>query len=334
MSAPLAAAASLGVVNTFQNMLHAAGPQSEHIARLWNIMFAVTGIVFVAIIVATVLAVRRSQRGDARTAPDVSSLSGTEPRLQRAVIVGVALSILGLLGLLGASVFTDRALASLSLTDPIHIQLTANQFWWDVRYEDGQPSDIFTTANEIVVPVGRPVVMRLGSNDVIHSFWVPNVHGKKDLIPGQTSVTQWRVDTPGTFRGQCAEFCGYQHAKMALYVTALPPEQFEQWRAAQRATPPPPTDARLQHGQKVFLTSTCVMCHAIQGTTASARNAPDLTHVGSRRSLAADAVPNTLPALAAWIADPQAFKPGVNMPSHRFSGEDLDALVAYLESLK
>jgi cytochrome c oxidase subunit 2 len=121
---------------------------------------------------------------------------------------------------------------------------------------------------------------------------------------------------------------------MALYVTALPPDQFEQWRAAQRATPPPPTDPKLQRGQKVFLTSTCAMCHAIQGTPASARMAPDLTHVGSRRSLAADAVPNTPSALAGWISDPQAFKPGVNMPSNRFSGEDLDALVAYLESLK
>jgi cytochrome c oxidase subunit II len=184
------------------------------------------------------------------------------------------------------------------------------------------------------VPVGRPVVMRLQSNDVIHSFWVPNLQGKKDLIPGRTAVTEWRADHPGVFRGQCAEFCGYQHAKMALYVIAVPPDEFERWRGSQRASPPPPSDPKLQRGQQIFLTSTCAMCHAIQGTTASARMAPDLTHVGSRRALGADALPNSPAALAAWISNPHAAKPGVNMPNHSFSGEDLDALVAYLESLK
>jgi cytochrome c oxidase subunit 2 len=246
----------------------------------------------------------------------------------------VGVSALLLLVLVVASVWTDRALAHLSLKDALHVRVTANQWWWALEYDDADPSKVFQGANELHVPVGRPVILTLRSNDVIHSFWVPNLAGKKDLIPGRTAQLQFRADKPGVYRGQCAEFCGFQHAKMAFVVVADPPAQYEAWAAAQRQAPPPPADATLQRGQQVFLGSTCVMCHNIAGTDATGRKGPDLTHFASRGSLAAGTLPNDAQHVAAWISDPQKHKPGANMPGHAFPQEDLQALVSYLGSLR
>ena len=179
-----------------------------------------------------------------------------------------------------------------------------------------------------------PVVIALKSDDVIHSLWVPNLAGKKDLIPGRTASLRFRADKPGTYRGQCAEFCGYQHAYMAFEVVADPPERFAAWAAHQRSEAPAPTEPRLIRGQQVFVGSTCVMCHAIEGIGANARKGPDLTHVGGRRTLAAGTLPNTPEEMRRWIRDPQSIKPGSNMPSSTLPEADLDVLVAYLESLR
>ncbi|HEV2706187.1 MAG TPA: c-type cytochrome, partial [Pyrinomonadaceae bacterium] len=207
-------------------------------------------------------------------------------------------------------------------------------WWWEVEYDNRNPSLNVTTANEIHIPVGRPVFFRLTSNDVIHSFWVPNLHGKTDLIPGRETTTWLRADRAGTFRGQCAEFCGHQHAHMALTVVAEAPEQFQAWYDAQlkpAREPATPAEAR---GREVFLTSPCVMCHKIQGTDAGGNAGPDLTHLASRPTLAAGTLENTRGHLAGWVVDSQKIKPGNRMPPNNIEPDDLQALLDYLQSLK
>ena len=169
---------------------------------------------------------------------------------------------------------------------------------------------------------------------MIHSLWVPNLHGKKDLIPGKTSSIVLQAEAPGTYRGQCAEFCGVQHAFMAFFVVAEQPEAYERWAQAQRQPAQEPAEASAQRGKELFLSGSCMMCHAVQGTTANARKGPDLTHVASRATLAAGRLPNDRTSLASWIRDPQQAKPGTNMPAHNVPQDQLDALVAYLEGLK
>jgi len=233
-----------------------------------------------------------------------------------------------------ASVLTDRALALMPVDNALDVRVTAHQFWWEVVYNDPAPDRVFTTANELYIPVGRPVVVTLEADDVIHSFWVPNLHGKKDLIPGRIATIRLRADRPGEFWGRCAEYCGLQHAFMAFDVVAVAPDRFASWTEAQRRPAADPGDAAAQRGRELFLSGSCMLCHAIQGTTANARKAPDLTHVASRAHLAAGRLDNTPQALAAWITDPQAIKPGVNMPTHFLAADDLTALVAYLGTLK
>jgi cytochrome c oxidase subunit II len=314
--------------------LHAWGPQAGAIAQLWNIFLLVCTLVFVAVMVALVMAVRRAPRADTQEPPDLSTVNVPEPLLHRKVTVAVAITIAGLLVLLAASVFTDRALARLPLKDAINIEVTAHQWWWTVKYINGPVSEHFETANEIHVPVGRPVIVKLNADDVIHSLWIPSLAGKRDLVPGRTAQLAFQADNPGIYRGQCAEFCGYQHAFMAFEVHAQPPAEYEAWRQQQLAKPPEPTDAKAQRGKQLFQSVQCAMCHSVQGTLAQAKKAPDLTHVASRRTIAAGTLPNTPGNLASWIADPHKHKPGVNMPANPLSGDDLAALVAYLGTLK
>jgi cytochrome c oxidase subunit II len=314
--------------------LAATGPQAAHIVDLWRIFLGVCTAVFAAILAALLHALWRRPRSGNDTPPDLSTVNRPEPGPRRHVTTAVIGSTLLLLALIVASVFTDRALARMSLVNAVNIEVTAHQWWWTVRYVSGGPSDIFETANEIHIPVGRPVVVKLRADDVIHSLWVPNLAGKKDLIPGRTAIMQFRADKAGLYRGQCAEFCGFQHALMGLFVMAEPPEQFEAGQQAQRAPAAEPAAAKAQRGKALVEATPCAMCHSIQGTQAQGRRAPDLTHLASRQSLAAGALPNTPQALASWIADPQRHKPGTNMPTIPMSSEDLEAIVAYLGSLK
>jgi cytochrome c oxidase subunit II len=316
------------------DMLNAMGPQAGHIAWLWNIFLAICTIVFVAVMVALVMALRRAPRGDETLAPDLSTVNVPEPRLRRTVSAAVAISVLGLIVLLVASVFTDRALARLPLQQAVNIEIVAHQWWWTVKYVKGPVSETFETANEIHVPVGQPVVVKLNADDVIHSLWVPNLAGKRDLIPGRTATMAFRADRPGIYRGQCAEFCGFQHAFMAFEVHAHAPEEFERWRKNQLQPAAEPTDPRAQRGKLLFQSIQCAMCHSIQGTLAQGKRAPDLTHLASRRTIAAGTLPNDAANLASWITDPHKHKPGVNMPANPMSGEDLAAIVAYLGTLK
>jgi cytochrome c oxidase subunit II len=323
-------------VETVHNALEPFGPQAGHFVDLWRIfMFACT-FVFVAILVAVLIALRRAPRAGDATPADLSMVNAPEPLVRRNVTRAVIASVLALVALIVASVFTDRAMARMSLQNAVHVELTGHQWWWTVRYLDGpNASDIFVTANEMHIPVGRPVVVKLRADDVIHSLWVPSLSGKKDLIPGRTALLNLRADKPGIYRGQCAEFCGLEHAFMGLLVVAEPDDRFQQWAAAQRQPAPDPTDAKAQRGKQVFQSTSCAMCHAIQGADfAGAQHAPDLTHVASRQTLASGTLKNDREQMAAWIRNPQLFKPGTAMPATPLSQDDLDAVVAYLEGLK
>ena len=322
------------VVPGAHDALVAAGPQAARIGELWNVTVFICTAVFCAVLLGLVFALWRSGRAREDEPADLSSNDRHERGPYLSVVWSVGVSTVLLLALVVASVVTDRALARLSLADAVHIDVTGHQWWWELRYSGSEPSDAFTSANELHVPVGRPVVVKLRADDVIHSFWVPSLAGKKDLIPGRTTTLQFRADRPGRYRGQCAEFCGFQHAFMAFEVIADPPERYAAWVAAQRQPAAEPADATTRRGQEVFLRSSCVMCHAIEGTTAGARKAPDLTHLASRTTIAAGTLPNRAAELARWIANPQDFKPGTNMPATTLTGDDLRALVAYLESLK
>jgi cytochrome c oxidase subunit 2 len=311
-----------------QSALDPAGPQAARISDLWWLMFAVCTAVFVAVIGVLLYAVLL-----ARERPNAAT---PEAERRRAVAVGgaVAATVVILFVLLIASIAAGRGLTASPAAPAVTIEVAGHQWWWQVHYVDADPSRRVITANEIHIPVGQPIVFRLTSRDVIHSFWVPNLHGKRDLIPGHVTTIALQADRPGVYRGQCAEFCGYQHAHMALLVVAEPPEQFAAWLEGQRRPGAEPNDARQQRGQEVFLTSSCVMCHTIRGTPAGGKVAPDLTHLASRRTIAAGMLPNTPGHLAGWILDPQHIKPGSNMPATALNGDDLQALLAYLERLK
>jgi cytochrome c oxidase subunit 2 len=321
-------------ITGMQDALRAAGIQAQHIGDLWNGTLALCTFVFVAIVVATIVAVWCAPRADAATRPDTSSLEGPEHRIWRRVGWATGLSVAGLLALLAGDAFTSRALARLPLRDAVDIELVGHQWWWEARYRDADAAREFTTANELTIPVGRPVLVTLRADDVIHSLWVPNLGGKKDLIPGRTATLRLRADRPGTYRGQCAEFCGLEHALMALLVHAVPPADYEAWAANQRRPARAPADTVARRGRDVLLGARCAHCHSVAGTPAQGRMGPDLTHLASRGTIGAGMFPNNRGHLAGWIGDPQALKPGVNMPANTLPPDDLQALLAYLETLR
>ncbi|THC43280.1 cytochrome c oxidase subunit II [Massilia sp. Mn16-1_5] len=330
----LLAASSALAAAPAQNALEPHGVQALAIHDLWRLTLLVCTLVFAAVLAAFLYAIWRAPRSKERTAPDVAVLDQPEPKLRRPVVIGVAVSTILLVVLIVADFVTERRLAHLPLKDAVRIEVTGHLWWWGVRYLDDEPSRMFSTANEIHVPAGKPVILKLNSADVIHSFWAPSLHGKKDLIPGRTALLHFRADKPGVYRGQCAEFCGFEHALMAFTVVADPPEVYEAWAARQRQPAPAPVTELQKQGLAVFMRSTCAMCHTIAGTEAGARLGPDLTHLASRSMIASGTLPNTRQYLAAWILDPQRFKKGANMPPTPLSAQDLNALMAYLETLK
>jgi cytochrome c oxidase subunit II len=311
--------------STIQSALHPAGQQAAHIAGLWWLMLWVCTAVFVAVMIGLAVAVARGRSKGPRAG---------EATLTRGVAGAVGLSVVALVGLLFASVLTGRAVGSLTDPAPLAIRVTANQWWWAVEYQNPVAALNVTTADEIHLPVGRPTAITLVSSDVIHSFWVPNLHGKIDLVPGRVNTIWIKADTAGVYRGQCAEYCGLQHAHMAFTVVAEPAAQFEGWLAAQRAPARAPAGDDPARGKELVEQGTCALCHTIRGTSAGAVTGPDLTHIASRPTIAAGTLPNTPEHLALWIADPQAVKPGNRMPATGLSPADLRAVVAYLETLR
>ncbi|MDQ3802592.1 MAG: cytochrome c oxidase subunit II [Acidobacteriota bacterium] len=321
-----------------QSALDPAGPQAGRIGWLWWLMLYTLTAVFVVVMSFLLVAAFRPRgafRGETEVTPDTQPDPGRERRMSRTVIGGVVATVVILFVLLVSSFLTGRRLYSTAQAEgALVVKVTGHQWWWEVEYEDPLPSRTLTTANEIHIPTGRPVLFKLKSNDVIHSFWVPNLHGKTDLVPGHETKTWLRADRAGTYRGQCAEFCGHQHAHMAFMVVAETPEQFGTWYEAQLqpgAEPSTPAQAR---GREVFLSSPCIMCHRIQGTDAGGTVGPDLTHVASRPTIAAGTLENTRGHLAGWVLDSQKIKPGNHMPPNPLEPEDLQALLDYLQSLK
>ena len=314
-----------------QSALNPRGLQAALIDDLWWLFLIVSVVIWVAVVAAMSLALWRRNRV-VRTQPPRDG----EPGKRRVVMVATGVTVVVLLGLVTASVLVGRATTTMpdESRRPLLVEVIGHQWWWEINYLHGDGRRDFSTANEIHVPVGRPVIIRTTSRDVIHSFWVPNLAGKMDLMPGRTNTIWFEATHPGEYRGQCAEFCGIQHAKMAFLVVAHEEEAFEAWAALARSTPPPPSGGDAQRGAQVFLDRQCSLCHTIRGTGAWGRVAPDLTHIGSRRTIAAGTLRNTRGNMAGWIADPQGIKPGSHMPATRLAPEDLQALLVYLETLR
>ena len=326
-----------GCATRYQSAVDSAGPQAGRIEGLFWGFTILLGIIFLIVIGLLLWTLTRGHRGieqeplERRHAPSTA----TEAKLTRTVTAATILTVVILLGMLIASVGTGEAISQIgNKKNGMVVEVIGNQWWWYVRYLNDDASRIVVTANEIHIPTGRPVMIRGTSNDVIHSFWVPNLHGKSDLIPSRINTEWIQADRPGAFRGQCAEFCGMQHAHMSLWVIAEPPEEFEGWMKHQLEPAPVPADANLQHGRDVFMNHACVFCHTISGTQAAGAVGPDLTHVGSRSTIAAGTLPNTKGNLGGWITDPQNIKPGNHMATIDLNSEDLQPLLDYLESLK
>jgi cytochrome c oxidase subunit 2 len=329
-----AMAIMLGPMNGFQSALDPVGPQASREARLWWFIFWICLVVFVLVWAVLSHAIAK-RRGDGQPAPPNLHTEEVDRKATKIVTAATAVTVLTLFAVLVASVVgAKNSTQSLVSPSPVSIQVVGHQWWWEIRYQDANASQTLITANEIHVPVGIPIVMNTASRDVIHSFWPPNISGKRDLIPGYTNAFWFQVDKPGTYRGQCAEYCGLEHAKMAFLVVAESPQEFAKWKQAQIQAAPDPNDPVKQRGRDVFLQNTCVMCHTIRGTIAGSRVGPDLTHVAGRMSLAAGTLPNSRGNLAAWIADSQHIKPGNRMPPNPLPADDLQSLLTYLESLQ
>jgi cytochrome c oxidase subunit II len=319
-----------------QSVLDPAGPDAQRIAGHWWLMLALGTVVFLVVLALFVHAIWWAPRRRPLEEPPVESgdTDDVARRKVQAVGGGAVVTVIILLVVLVQSVRVAAQSTTHRLETPIDIEVIGRQWWWEVHYMAGDSTQRVLSANEIHLPTGRAVRLRLRAADVIHSLWIPNIQGKIDMIPGRENALVLRVDRPGTYRGQCAEFCGLQHAKMALVVVAHAPDDFNRWLAAEAAPALPPTDSLVLAGQQVFLREQCAYCHQVRGTPAAGRIGPDLTHLAARRTIAAAASDNTTGHLAGWILDPHGRKPGTQMPPTTLDGPSLRALLAYLESLR
>jgi cytochrome c oxidase subunit 2 len=312
-----------GLLHTAQSVAGNDGRQGELVSGLFVVFLLVAVVFYVLVIAFLIWAVLRRRRDQRRE------------RLLRGALIGWTIMIaLVLGGLTLASWFTDRHLAQAAEAPTLEIELIGHQWWWEIRYQGARPADQVRSANELHLPAGVRAHVTLRSEDVIHSLWIPNLAGKQDLIPGRQTDISLLPEHIGRYRGQCAEFCGIQHANMALDVVVESPAAFEQWRLAQLRTPPAPTDAAARRGYALVTGGACASCHNIAGTPASGQVAPDLSHVAGKLSLAAGTLPMDRPNLAAWVADPQRHKPGNNMPIIPLTPAQLADVVAYLETLR
>lgn len=306
-----------------QSVLHPNGEGASRIAQISWIMFIGAGVIFLLVMILLALALYGRPQARKRLG-----------RRSLIVAAGLAFPVAVLSALLA---YNLKAASSLARTDgppAVRIAVIGEMWWWRVQYLDDEGRLLFETANDIRIPYGLPVEFVLRSDNVIHSFWVPNLAGKLDMIPGHVNRLRVQAKEAGLFRGQCAEYCGAQHAKMMFDVQALSPAGFQRWVAAQRQPAREPANAGLRLGQRLFMQA-CAQCHTIRGTRAAGTLGPDLTHIGSRRSVAAGVLPNNVGTLAGWIADSQHIKPGNQMPSfNHLSGEELRALAQYVGSLE
>jgi cytochrome c oxidase subunit 2 len=311
--------------------LEPAGSQASQILRLFYGYFDVSALVFTLVIAALGIALGR--KADPNTEKKEPSRAQARSK-HRAVTWATVATVITLVALLVASVATGHTLALLPAESPVRIQVIGHKWWWEFRYPVSGPATQFRTAYEMHIPVGRPIELELVASDVIHSFWVPSLSGKRDAIPMKHNVLFLQADRAGVYEGQCAEFCGTEHAHMRFLVIAEDAKNFEAWKEAALQSPAPPSDPLRQRGLQVFMDSRCKNCHSISGTDAFGTVGPDLTHVASRKRLAMGTLENDPAHLSRWINDPQADKPGVPMPGTPLPAEDQRALVAYLGGLR
>jgi cytochrome c oxidase subunit 2 len=286
----------------------------------------------VVIISILVLWATFHRRPPARRRPDGKPALETARDGMPWITIGVGISTAVLLAAAAWTIFTLSAVAAPPTNAALHINVIAHQWWWEASYPGNQQLEPAIVANEIHIPVGQPVLLRLESDDVIHSFWIPKLAGKTDMIPGQINRAWLQANQAGDYRGQCGEYCGAQHAQMVMHVIAESPDAFAAWLRRQHQPSTSPTDAEALHGQQIFL-ARCGMCHTVNGSAARGRTGPDLTHLMGRHTIAAGVLPNTAGALTRWVAHPQNVKPGVRMPVAELKQDDLHALVTYLETL-
>lgn len=336
-----------------QGYLHPAGPAGHDLAAVgWLAIVLLSAASIITWAIIGWMAVRK--RGTFAEHAPADQGGG-----QRWIVIGgVAFPVVVLTVLFVATLTTLREfpMAHVQMDEP-DIRVTGHQWWFDAEYLPGgsicgsaaddigkraaalpegqRASFVVHAPTQIHIPVGKPVEIELVSHDVIHSFWVPKLHGKVDLIPGQKNRVRIQADQPGVYEGECGEYCGVQHAHMRLTVVAQPVEQYVGWLNRQREPAAPSADAHVQAGRQVFERAACALCHRVRGTPAQGLVGPELTHVGSRQRIAGGTLPNTTANLEAWVTDAQSLKPGAQMPSLRqFKGEELRDLVAYLQSLK
>jgi cytochrome c oxidase subunit 2 len=314
-----------------QSVLAPAGEQAHGISLLFWLMVAVCGLMYALVLGFLALAVWRGRR---RTAAGPGPLDPPRGNLQRALVIWAGLIVAGLTVLIVASFLVDRAIAQARDRQALEVRVTGHQWWWRIEYRDPESGRWIETANELHLPLGRTTRVTLVTADVIHSFWIPTVAQKLDLIPGMSNVLDLTPVRSGWFRGQCAEFCGVQHAHMGFDVKVEPPAAFDRWLARQASPAADPLGTVAARGQQVVISGSCAACHAIRGTAAAGRAAPDLTHVGSRRSIAAGTLRNNRGALQGWVVQPQAHKPGTMMPPTALSPADADAVSRYLIGLQ
>jgi cytochrome c oxidase subunit 2 len=320
----------LGGCTGWQSALDVHGTSAINIKQLILLIVVVCSVVWSVVMVALIFALWR-KRG--RLELPINVNPGTERKMTISVVLAVAATVIIIGAFTVLSFFTTRGL-NVAGNEDLTIKVRGLQWWWGVEYLGSTPDQRFETANEIHIPVGRNVRLQLEGIDVIHSFWVPSLAGKQDLIPGRPNELTIRAERVGVYRGQCAEFCGLQHAHMAFFVIAEEQSAFDEWTSSQRQHASAASDAESVSGQQAFMSRQCAACHTIRGTAANGTTGPDLTHVGGRKYIAAGLLETTRGSLAAWIADPQTLKPGNNMPMVPLNAEELRSISAYLASLK
>lgn len=302
------------------SVLQPHGPAAARLAELWWVLLSVAAIVFVIVMGLLAYALLRRRPGPSRLGNGQVFIITGGAVVPAIILVGVMIYTVGV----------QRAISVPQQPPVLTIEVVGHQWWWEVFY----PDQSFATANEMHIPVGQPVLIKLTTADVIHSFWAPELQAKMDLLPGQTNTTWIQANTPGIYRVECAEYCGVQHAHMSMMIVAEAEEQLAAWLTHQQQDAPIVTDPVLLQGQQVFMGSACVYCHTIRGTTASGQLGPDLTHLGSRLTIGAGILPNTRGHLAGWVINAQAMKPGNRMPPMYLDASSLHTMLAYLESLE
>lgn len=318
----------------YQSDFGAGAVDDRQFLTLFAIFLTVCSIMYVLVIGFLAITILRRRRASDANIVETGRHHQSHPVMRTTLIGWAALIGVGLTALAIASFFADRSMAEASTGEKLSVTVTGNQWWWDIVYNSADASKTLHTANELHLPLGVPTRILLNSNDVIHSFWVPSLGGKQDLIPGRQNDITIVPKKLGIYRGQCAEYCGTQHAHMALVVVVDTYPDFLKWWHHQLQPAPTPNTPLTLSGYRYVTSGPCSSCHNVGGTPASATVGPDLTHLASRKSLAAGTLPMSTGNLYGWVEDPQSLKPGSKMPTIGLEPSQLHAVVAYLETLK